>query len=245
MRRRLLLPLAAAAAVLVLIGAASAALLIADGDGDSRSASPGAAAATRAEPSSTTEEQRLLGVIADAVTPALRQQYGLREDRGLVIIHVEPGSGAALAALQRGDQLLALNGNRLATPDDLTRLLEASSEASVRVTYLRGAEERTATVSIIEMPSRSVPRAPSGQNGGIGFGVVRQANSSTLILTPSGSTTEQRFSLNGQTEVRRGTTPIRPSDLSVGESVVVFSFDGETAFGVLAFGVMEALPRLR
>jgi S1-C subfamily serine protease len=71
-----------------------------------------------------------------ALPTALQESLGLNQERGLLVIAVEPGSPADTGGLMLGDTLLAINGQLLQDIDDLRRHLIAEQTVAVRI--LRG-----------------------------------------------------------------------------------------------------------
>jgi len=67
--------------------------------------------------------------IAGQTTPIharLRRHYRLAQDRGVLVVGVEPGSPARLAGLREGDIVIAFKGQPIAGVDELLRKLVAS-----------------------------------------------------------------------------------------------------------------------
>ena len=67
--------------------------------------------------------------IAGQTTPIharLRRHYRLTQDRGVLVVGVEPGSPARLAGLREGDIIIAFKGEVLAGTDELLRKLVAT-----------------------------------------------------------------------------------------------------------------------
>ena len=98
--------------------------------------------------------RRRLGV---ALAPAhvarrLRRSVGLPERDGLLVRGVEDGSPAATAGVETGDLLVAAGGTPLATADDLFAVLEGA-EATLRLTVVRGTDEREVEVRFEETPT--------------------------------------------------------------------------------------------
>lgn len=77
------------------------------------------------------------------------------------ILHVAPGSPAAMAELQSGDIVLKVDGEDIASTDALRNAIYANLGAPIELTYMRGDQTNTAVI---------VPRAnpPEGQ-GAIGI----------------------------------------------------------------------------
>ena len=83
----------------------------------------------------------------------LRARVGLPEAAGLLVRAVAEGSPAAAAGLDEGDLVTAVDGQPVASVDDLWDALDAAADrASVEVTVLRGADERTVTVTFADGP---------------------------------------------------------------------------------------------
>jgi S1-C subfamily serine protease len=82
---------------------------------------------------------------------AMQEALGWEQGTGLLLVNLEEGSPAAQGGLQVGDILVSLNGERLASPDDLLVLLSgplAGQEA--RIEILRGGQPKTLAVTIGE-----------------------------------------------------------------------------------------------
>jgi serine protease Do len=87
-----------------------------------------------------------------AVAPArvarrLRRAVGLPERDGLLVHRVERGSPAAVAGIEKGDLIVAAGGRDVARIDDLESAV-ASADGELRVTAVRGIEEREVVVTL-------------------------------------------------------------------------------------------------
>jgi membrane-associated protease RseP (regulator of RpoE activity) len=225
-------------------------------------------------PPETGQPRRQLGVRLEQVTPALRQQYNLSRDQGVVVVEVAAGGPAANAGMEPGDLLLAVAGRSVSTPEEVSLILNATTENTLPVTILRG--ESQATLSVDLTPPMVIPGLDGlpphlreqfqralehgtlspeqlqqlqrllrlGQ-GGASFGVVREVTSNSLVIRPLERPVEVRYAINDRTEFRRGATAISPAALEPGESVIVLSFDGQAAFAVLSLGRIELPPGIR
>lgn len=97
--------------------------------------------------------RRRLGV---SVAPAriarrMRRSVGLPDRDGLLVREVAEGSPADRAGIERGDLIAGAGGAPLARVDELFERLEALPDGStLTLTLLRGADERTVTVSFAE-----------------------------------------------------------------------------------------------
>lgn len=61
---------------------------------------------------------------------------------------IVPGSAAAVAGLQPGDRILALDGTRVDTFDDMVRYIQIRAGEPVAVRFLRGGAESTRSVTV-------------------------------------------------------------------------------------------------
>lgn len=69
-----------------------------------------------------------------AIHARLRRHYRLTQDRGVLVVGVEPGSPARLAGLREGDLIVAFKGHPITGIDDLLRKL-VGSEIGVPSTF--------------------------------------------------------------------------------------------------------------
>lgn len=89
-----------------------------------------------------------IGLAPSHVARRLRRAVGLPERDGLLVREVEEGSPADRAGLAEGDLIVAAGGRDVASADDLFDVLgSAAGSATLDVTVLRGAEERSVTVT--------------------------------------------------------------------------------------------------
>lgn len=102
--------------------------------------------------------RRLLGVAVapPEVAERLRRAVGLDENRpGLLVRAVDEDGPAGAADVSEGDLLVAAGGTPLASVDDLAAALDAVDGDEVELLVVRGAAERTVTVSF------AAPEAPA------------------------------------------------------------------------------------
>ncbi|MER3452521.1 MAG: protease DO family protein [Acidimicrobiia bacterium] len=94
-----------------------------------------------------------LGVRSVTVDDAVAEQFGLSVRRGALVVGVEPGSPAENAGIRGGDVIVAFDGDRVETADDLvaaTRRHKAGDR--VTLTVRRGGEERRVEVTLGSRP---------------------------------------------------------------------------------------------
>jgi serine protease Do len=84
------------------------------------------------------------------VARRLRRAVGLPDTDGLLIHEVAEDSPAARAGLAQGDLIVAAAGRPVSAPDDLFDALAAAHDATIELTVVRGADERTIQVSLAD-----------------------------------------------------------------------------------------------
>lgn len=72
----------------------------------------------------TDPKEPYLGLTGAEVTPAIAQQIGLQEARGLLIYIVDPGSPADQAGLKGGNELVVIDGVRVAIGGDVITAID-------------------------------------------------------------------------------------------------------------------------
>ena len=97
-------------------------------------------------------QRPFIGIAArgEDLTPHLAVQTG--QARAVRVLDVVTGTPAAESGLRKDDVLLAANGRRVATVDDLQRVLVLSDEPEVRLEVRRGAEDRRLRVRPTSRP---------------------------------------------------------------------------------------------
>ena len=60
-------------------------------------------------------EKTPLGLEVENLDPNLARQFGLRDHKGVVVVHVDSGSPAAEAGLRAGDMILEVGGTVVST----------------------------------------------------------------------------------------------------------------------------------
>ena len=95
-----------------------------------------------------------MGVDITTVTPSLRSQYGLVPTSGAVILNVVDNSPASAAGLKAGDVIVALDGKKITTAEDVITFTKAHQPGDkVQVTYQRGKLTATTTLTLGTPPS--------------------------------------------------------------------------------------------
>ncbi|OYT71522.1 MAG: hypothetical protein CFK52_07755 [Chloracidobacterium sp. CP2_5A] len=98
----------------------------------------------------------LLGVHVDRLTPQYARVYGLPNEQGALIQHVEEGGAAYAAGLRSGDVVVEYAGRRVSSDRDLIRELAATpGDTTVEVRYFRNGKPAAVTLRTEERLSPS------------------------------------------------------------------------------------------
>ncbi len=104
-----------------------------------------------AEPHWQNEKGPWLGLAMEPASEALRAQLSLGKEEGLLVSHVVQSSPANRAGLARNDILLRLDDQILVEPSQLRKLISMKKPGDqVKLTYLRKAERKETTATLIE-----------------------------------------------------------------------------------------------
>jgi hypothetical protein len=104
-----------------------------------------------------------IGVQINDVSPALRAQLNLDENRGVLVGEVLPDSPATKAGVKQYDILLAIGEHKIGSNEDVLKAVKAADGKDIRLTILRGGSERSVSVTPAERPVRAVvARPPEG-----------------------------------------------------------------------------------
>jgi S1-C subfamily serine protease len=131
-------------------------------------------------------ERAYLGVQMQRVTPQLAQDLNLPVDHGALIVSVTPDSPADQAGLRAGktgtsqgvtaggDLIVAVDGKEMQNEDDVaTAIAEHKPGDKVDITYYRGNDKKTATVTLDKRPANAdTSGSGSGGGGGGGGGII-------------------------------------------------------------------------
>ncbi len=90
-----------------------------------------------------------LGVTAQDMDAKIAKSLGMAVPKGILVADVAKGSPAALAGIQRGDVILAVNGNPVASPTALRfAVSEQTPGAQIKMTLFRSGREFTVPVTV-------------------------------------------------------------------------------------------------
>jgi len=94
-----------------------------------------------------------LGVVLYTVDEFAVMRYNLAADEGVLITQVGPGSPAAKAGLEAGDVIVSLDGEEIASAEDLIRAIHTSQIGRrIEITFWRGDTENITEAILAERP---------------------------------------------------------------------------------------------
>jgi serine protease Do len=97
-----------------------------------------------------------LGVTVQPMTSDLARSLRLDRVEGALVNDVMAKGPADRAGIQRGDVLVAINGNRIADSNELrNRIAELGPQATVELTIVRNGQSQTRTATLEALPSTS------------------------------------------------------------------------------------------
>jgi serine protease Do len=108
-----------------------------------------------------------------AISADEAKALGLPAAHGVIVISVEPDSPAARGGLRAGDVIVAFNGQDVSSADDLVARVSATRPGGrVNVRAFRDGQERTAAVTIEQLPLEVEPTPEQAAPGRGGFGLT-------------------------------------------------------------------------
>jgi serine protease Do len=148
-----------------------------------------------------------LGVGIQDLTPALEEGLGLGDVDGVLVSSVEAGGAADRAGVRQGDVITKVDGAPTTTTGRLRNAIASKGAKPVELELRRGAETKTLTVQLGELPDGDSKQSPSSARdgqGGLG-----------LQLEPLSPGLAERFGLDRkQGVVIVGVTPGSPAALA-------------------------------
>lgn len=101
-----------------------------------------------------------LGVRIQPVTDDIAESLGLSEAAGAIVADAESGAPADKSGIRAGDVIVAVNGDAIDDPRDLSRsIADFDPGSDVEITVVRNGDTRTFDVELGELPSPEVARA--------------------------------------------------------------------------------------
>jgi serine protease Do len=115
-----------------------------------------------------------LGVQIQPVTAEIADSLGLKDTAGALVAETQPGTPAADAGLKPGDTIIAVNGDAMASPREVTRRISQIKPGdSAKITYLRAGKEMTAMVRLAMLPEQKTAQAdPAAAKAQPAFGLA-------------------------------------------------------------------------
>src|SRR2546423_255319 len=98
---------------------------------------------------------RRIGVSTQSLSKQLADYFGVK-DGGVLINSVNDNSPAAKAGLKAGDVITAIDGEKVTSPGDITRVLGKKETGDVSLTVVRDKNTRTVTVTPEKNPNEDL-----------------------------------------------------------------------------------------
>lgn len=99
-----------------------------------------------------------LGVYVQELTPEIASGLNLKEDDGVLVSDVTPGSPADKAGIARGDVVLEFEGKKVDDVSDLTTMAAVAEPGEeVNIKFIHDGKPKDVTVKLAEAPDEEVP----------------------------------------------------------------------------------------
>lgn len=103
-----------------------------------------------------TADHAFIGLSLGDITPQIAERLGLPDTRGALALAVPDGGPAAKAGIRPGDVLVKLDGEELASPEDLLAALRSRSPGqTVTVEFRRGTSTQEVKVQLVSRASQA------------------------------------------------------------------------------------------
>jgi S1-C subfamily serine protease len=97
-----------------------------------------------------------IGLQTVAIPPALKKQFGIEQDSGIMTLSVEENGPAAKAGIMMGDVLIAADNRPITGAESLHAILDPGSVGKkFKIAILRGAGRHEVDVTIGERPAKT------------------------------------------------------------------------------------------
>ncbi len=94
-----------------------------------------------------------LGVGLHTIDQYVALRYDLAVDSGALVTYIAPGSPASEAGLEEGDVIVGMNGEEIATAEELIQAIHSCQIGQeIEITFWRGDAENTAHATLAESP---------------------------------------------------------------------------------------------
>ena len=104
-----------------------------------------------------------MGVKIQNITPEIAETMGLKSTKGALIAQPQQGAPADQAGLKSGDVIVAVNGEQIDGPRDLSRRIAAlGPKKIVELSFQRGGAEKTVKIQLGALPEEKEARLDQG-----------------------------------------------------------------------------------
>ena len=94
-----------------------------------------------------------IGVMMQAMTPELAKSFGLKDEKGALVVQIEEKGPAEKAGMKEGDVIIEFNGQKIDEMAKLSQAVAATKPGSkVKVIVLREGKPTELTMTVYEMP---------------------------------------------------------------------------------------------
>jgi len=101
-----------------------------------------------------TADHAFIGLGLAEITEPIANELGLPDTRGALALSVQEGGPAAKAGMRAGDVIIRLDGDEVASPEDLLAALRSKSPGqAVTVEFRRGTETQEVKVQLVARPT--------------------------------------------------------------------------------------------
>jgi len=145
-----------------------------------------------------------IGVQIQDVTPDIADDLGLKAAGGVLVAEPQANSPAAVAGIEAGDVITAINGNEVSNAREFARTISSMPPGvSAKLTVIRNGQEKTVNVTLGELPGERrasvnpASQAPHGTNVvRFGFSLAPRTGGEGVLVThvdPNGIAAENGF----------------------------------------------------
>ncbi len=154
-----------------------------------------------------------LGVQVQPLNSDLAKQFGLKDEKGILVVDVTEGSPADKGALKRGDVIIGFDGKTVENPFHLKNQVAATKPGKIaEIRIIRDAKPLSLSVTITELPSEPAEPEPQEIDNALKGITVQDLNAD--ILKQLGITREiQGVVVTGVDEDSRALSVLKRGDI--------------------------------
>jgi serine protease Do len=118
-----------------------------------------------------------IGVQIQPVTQDIADSLGLKSTKGALVAQTQPNTPAGKAGISSGDVIVAVNGDKVDGPRELSRKIAGlGPDATAELTYIHNGAEKKASVKLGQLPADkeaklNAPKARAGKTSLAKFGM--------------------------------------------------------------------------